>query len=69
MHEDTAQAQESRSERVSLAVTKRERAALRAVAEARRVPHLSFLLRDMSLAEVMVEFERLRQLVALSVTV
>jgi hypothetical protein len=51
--------QEFRSERVSLAVTPREKAALSFVADVKRCDGAGTLLREMSLTEVMAEHVRL----------
>jgi hypothetical protein len=60
--DDTPQ-QEGRTERASMAVTRSEKHAIRAVAAARETDE-SNLLRVCSLAEVLAEYERIRAVVS-----
>lgn len=52
--------EESRSERIAIAVTEREKRAVRAVAALRGVED-SNLVRAMPIADIVTEFERLRE--------
>ena len=62
MSQNESTQQEGRTDRASLAVTKAEKQAIRAVAAARETDE-SNLLRTTTLAEIMAEYERIRAVV------
>lgn len=63
MTQTEQQAQQSRTERIGLAVTADEKKAVEFVALARNLAGSSLLFREMSLPEIMAEYARLRRLI------
>lgn len=63
MTQTEQETQQTRSERIGLAVTVYEKRAVEFVAFARNLDGASLLFRDMSLAEIVGEYERLRRVI------